>query len=74
MTAAQPTRPSPAPARRLATDRPDGTPHDPYLWLEDVEGDEALAWVRARNAEVADTLETADEFAATERAIREAVS
>ncbi|HLU13342.1 MAG TPA: prolyl oligopeptidase family serine peptidase [Arenimonas sp.] len=24
---------------------------DPYLWLEDVEGDEALDWVRARNAE-----------------------
>ncbi len=22
---------------------------DPYLWLEDVEGDEALAWVRAHN-------------------------
>ncbi|HEX5252840.1 MAG TPA: prolyl oligopeptidase family serine peptidase [Mycobacterium sp.] len=24
--------------------------HDPYLWLEDVTGDEALDWVRARNA------------------------
>jgi prolyl oligopeptidase len=23
---------------------------DPYLWLEDVEGDQALDWVRARNA------------------------
>ncbi|GLB86381.1 peptidase [Mycobacterium kiyosense] len=23
--------------------------HDPYLWLEDVTGDEALDWVRARN-------------------------
>lgn len=23
---------------------------DPYLWLEDVTGDDALAWVRARNA------------------------
>ena len=22
---------------------------DPYLWLEDVTGDEALDWVRARN-------------------------
>lgn len=25
-------------------------PDDPYLWLEDVEGKEALDWVRARNA------------------------
>ena len=24
---------------------------DPYLWLEDVTGDEALGWVRERNAE-----------------------
>ncbi|HEU5084711.1 MAG TPA: prolyl oligopeptidase family serine peptidase [Acidimicrobiales bacterium] len=24
---------------------------DPWMWLEDVEGDEALDWVRARNAE-----------------------
>ena len=23
---------------------------DPYLWLEDVSGDRALAWVRERNA------------------------
>ncbi|MGO1279146.1 MAG: hypothetical protein ACTMIB_10595 [Cellulosimicrobium funkei] len=50
MTAEQTTSPSPATESRAATDRPDGTPHDPYLWLEDVEGDEALAWVRARNA------------------------
>jgi prolyl oligopeptidase len=26
-------------------------PTDPYLWLEDVGGDKALDWVRARNAE-----------------------
>ncbi|MFD7974375.1 prolyl oligopeptidase family protein [Streptomyces sp. NPDC059071] len=26
---------------------------DPYLWLEDVEGERALAWVRERNAETA---------------------
>ena len=25
--------------------------HDPYLWLEDVAGDRALAWVRERNAD-----------------------
>ena len=25
-------------------------PEDPYLWLEDILGEEALDWVRARNA------------------------
>jgi prolyl oligopeptidase len=30
---------------------PAPTPEDPYLWLEDVQGDKALAWVRERNAE-----------------------
>jgi prolyl oligopeptidase len=29
---------------------------DPYLWLEDVEGERALAWVRARNAEAEERL------------------
>jgi len=50
---------------------PATTDTDPYLWLEEVEGDEALAWVRARNAEVAATLEVPDAFGATEAAIRE---
>ena len=30
---------------------PDDTDDDPFAWLEDVDGDDALAWVRARNAE-----------------------
>jgi prolyl oligopeptidase len=34
---------------------------DPYLWLEDVTGDQALAWARARNAE------SEKEFAANPR-------
>lgn len=29
---------------------PAETPEDPYLWLEDVQGERALAWVRERNA------------------------
>jgi len=29
---------------------------DPWIWLEDVEGDEALAWVRERNAEAEERL------------------
>ena len=32
-----------------ADDSPDSP--DPYLWLEDVQGERALAWVRERNAE-----------------------
>ena len=50
---------------------PATTDTDPYLWLEEVEGDEALAWVRARNAEVAATLEVPAAFGTTEAAIRE---
>lgn len=41
-------------------------PEDRYLWLEDVTGDETLAWARARNAETAKALET-DAFRALER-------
>ena len=43
-TAATPTTGTTAPAHDA------GTP-DPYLWLEDVDGDEALTWVRERNDE-----------------------
>lgn len=33
---------------RPTLERPDD---DPYLWLEAVDGPDALAWVEARNAE-----------------------
>ncbi|GAA1482255.1 prolyl oligopeptidase family serine peptidase [Gordonia sinesedis] len=33
-----------------------GTADDPYLWLEDVTGDEALEWVRDHNAPTVDAL------------------
>jgi prolyl oligopeptidase len=36
---------------------PAETSTDPYLWLEDVDGAEAMAWVRERNAETAAELE-----------------
>ncbi|MFC4001947.1 prolyl oligopeptidase family protein [Prauserella oleivorans] len=35
---------------------------DPYLWLEDVTGDRALEWVRARNTETARALTGGDRF------------
>lgn len=37
---------------------------DPYLWLEDVTGDKALDWVKARNAESAKELAEAPGFQA----------
>jgi prolyl oligopeptidase len=43
-------------------------PEDRYLWLEDVTGEKALDWARARNAESAKVLETAG-FAALEKRI-----
>jgi prolyl oligopeptidase len=38
------------------------TAEDSNLWLEDVSGDAALAWVRERNAETAKELETGSDF------------
>jgi prolyl oligopeptidase len=43
-------------------------PEDRYLWLEDVTGEKALEWARARNAESAKVLETGD-FASLEKRI-----
>jgi prolyl oligopeptidase len=40
------------PALAMSQTTPPSTPAvDPYLWLEDVQGERALAWVKARNAE-----------------------
>jgi prolyl oligopeptidase len=39
---------------------------DPYAWLEDVSGEKAMAWVRARNAESAKELEVGKTFTALE--------
>ncbi|MFI8341733.1 prolyl oligopeptidase family protein [Streptomyces sp. NPDC085639] len=44
---------------------------DPYLWLEDVSGDEALAWVRERNAETVDALTGSPGFKVLEQEVRE---
>ena len=44
------------------TASPDGTPDDPYLWLEEVTGDEALTWVKERNAESLDVLTGGERF------------
>src|ERR1700761_15265 len=38
---------------------------DPHLWLEDVLGDDALAWVRERNAATRSVIEAWPRFAET---------
>ncbi|MCX2180445.1 prolyl oligopeptidase family serine peptidase [Streptomyces sp. SKN60] len=44
---------------------------DPYLWLEEVEGERALDWVRERNAETAAELAGGDGFAGLVAELRE---
>ena len=51
-------------------DQSPATPDDPHLWLEDVLGDEALAWVRARNAQSRAALEAWPAFAQTRDEVR----
>jgi prolyl oligopeptidase len=52
-------------AMTLAQTAPTPAPEDPYLWLEDVQGDKALAWVRERNAITRKALEATPGFDAT---------
>ena len=57
-------------AKRVAQTTPDpSTAKDPYLWLEDVTGDKALAWVRERNAESSKELAGTPEFQNLEAAL-----
>jgi prolyl oligopeptidase len=44
---------------------------DPYLWLEDVQGERALQWVLARNAESESALQAVPGFQALRASIRE---
>ncbi len=44
---------------------------DPYLWLEDVQGERALAWVRGRNADSEKLLQAQPGFEAMRSSIRE---
>ena len=47
------------------------TPADPFLWLEDVEGERALNWVRERNAHAEAALASDSAFAQTKAGILE---
>ena len=44
--------------------------NDPYLWLENVDGDRAMAWVEARNQDTRETLARGESFATSERRLR----
>ncbi|MGF1544369.1 MAG: prolyl oligopeptidase family protein [Parvularculaceae bacterium] len=47
---------------------------DPHIWLEDVDGEKALAWVRAENARTTETLEADVRFADLRDAARAIVN
>ena len=49
-------------------------PDDPYLWLEDVHGERALAWVRERNAESEQVLQARPEYAPTRALVLNALN
>lgn len=63
---AAPSAPAAAPPTPLDPTRP-----DPFAWLEEVEGTEALAWVRGRNDHAHASVGAAPGFAETEAAVRE---
>jgi prolyl oligopeptidase len=50
---------------------PDPAFDDPYLWLEEVTGERALAWVRERNAETVADLAVGERFEAMRSGIRQ---
>ncbi len=57
---------TPEPPTPVAVEPPDAAPappEDPYLWLEDVTGDKALAWVREQNQRSTAELEADPSFA-----------
>ena len=43
---------------------------DPYIWLEDIDGDRAMSWVKARNRDTRATLAKDASFDASERRLR----
>mgnify|MGYP000529201559 CR=1 FL=1 len=51
------------------TPTPTPTSNDPYLWLEEVQGERALAWVRAKNAESEKLLQADPRFVPTRDAV-----
>jgi len=51
-----------------------GTDHDPFEWLEEVQGEAALAWVRERNAQSLRLLQAGAEFPALRQQLLEVLN
>lgn len=49
------------------------TDDDPYLWLEEIDGERAVTWVGERNAETAERLAAGEEFESLRARLREAL-
>jgi prolyl oligopeptidase len=49
------------------------TEDDPYLWLEEIDGERAVAWVKENNAETAERLAGGDDFESLRVRLREAL-
>ena len=60
------------PSLAMPADAP--VPDDPYLWLEDVQGDKALAWVRERNAETLKQIAAREDYAPTRTKLLEVLN
>jgi prolyl oligopeptidase len=58
-------------AALLAMPMTASTADDPYLWLEAVEGETALAWVREQNAKTVDELTRSGDFKRIQARVRE---
>ena len=65
----QPAEP-PAPTAAELAERTASAAEDPYLWLEEVSAEKALAWARERNGESRGELEAVPGFAAIRDRIR----
>ncbi len=73
-TVAAPARAAPPAPKAASTNAMTTTPAvtapepaDPYRWLEEVQGEKALAWARARDAETAAALDASPGFVALEQ-------
>ncbi len=68
MTTQPPTKPpAAAPGAKTAATASPAPDDDPYLWLEEVTGERALAWVRAQNERSGQELATAEHAALKQR-------
>ena len=63
--------PPPAPSTPAGAPAAPAPGDDPYLWLEEVQSERALTWVRERNAQARERLQAWPDFASLRQRIRE---